>query len=103
MARADDLDVLEKRVVESRPFTFNFSPKMSSGETILSVTALTKAPTAGTPTALTLGSPAISGQQVQVQISGGSNNGKYLMICQVLTSLGNTLQCEGYLLVRDPS
>lgn len=103
MARADDIDVIEKRVAESRVYTFNFAPKMAASETITAVVALTSVPTTTGPAALVLGSSVIASQQVQARISGGTNGGKYFQVCKVTTDAGNTLQCEGYLLVRDPS
>lgn len=102
MSGQNDLEVLEKRVNESRVYDFSFSAKMVDVENISSVLSLVSAATTTGPTALTLGTPAIAGKQVQVRISGGSNGGLYLQTCKVLTNQNNTLQCEGYLLVREP-
>lgn len=102
MARADDIEVLEKRVVESRIYTFNFAPKMAATEAISSLTAFTSTPTTVGPTVLTQGAPVLGTQQVQVRLSGGTDGGKYFQVCKVVTDAGNTLQCEGFLLVREP-
>lgn len=87
---------LYKQPSESRLFSFEFSANMSSGETISSITSVIAA-----PTGVTLGTPTASGTKVQVRISGGTNNTQYTITGIVVTSLGNILEGEGYLVVKD--
>lgn len=96
-----DIEVLEKRGFASRLYNFNFASQMGDDETISSVAELSSIPTSNTAVPLTVGAPAIGAKAVQFRLSGGSHNGKYLQICKVLTSAGNQLQAEGYLLVRE--
>lgn len=103
MARASALITFEKGVSESRLFNFNFSPKMVDDATIVSIVSLTGVATTSGPAALSLGTPIISGKKIQVRISGGTNNAKYLMVARGVTNLDNTIQVSGYLLVRDPA
>lgn len=103
MSGPNDIESLEKRVNESRLYNMNFSPKMSDAESIVSVDLLTSAATTTGPTALVLGTVAISGKQIQFRITGGSDGGKYLLTGRVTTDLSNKIQTEGYLLVREPS
>lgn len=102
MGRADDIEVLEKRLSESKIFHFDFSAKMDDGESISTLVSLVSTPTTAV-TALTLGTPTLSQTKVQVRISGGEDGGKYLQVCKVMTDQDNELQCDGYLLVREPS
>lgn len=91
-----------KLAQESRLFTFDFSLKLASGETLTGTPIVNHAP-ATAPVDLTVGSPAINGATVQVQISAGAGPINYLVSCVVGTSLGNKLECEGYLNVPDAS
>lgn len=102
MSRINEIQTLEKRVNESRLYNMNFSPKMADAESITNIDLFTSAATTTGPTALTLGSPAISGKQVQVRISAGTDGGKYLLTCRITTDQGNKLQAEGYLFVKEP-
>ena len=102
MSGPNDVEILEKRVSESRLYNFNFSPKLSDAESISSLVSLTNAATTTGLTALTVGTAVISGKQIQFRVSGGSDGGKYLFTGRVTTSLSNIVQAEGYLLVREP-
>jgi len=86
---------LKKQVAESRKYTMDFSPNMASSETISSVTSVT-----ATPTGLTIGTPAIVGQTVEVQISVGTNNTLHHVVFKIVTSAANTLVADGWLQVH---
>lgn len=85
-----------KQPTESRAYTMDFAPNMSTGETITSVTSVVS-----TPTGLTVGSNTISGQRAQVRLSGGTAGIAYNVTFIVVTSLSNTLEAEGILVVTD--
>lgn len=88
---------LVKQPSESRIFSMDFAGLMAAGETITSVSSVT-----ATPNGLTLaGSPAASGQVATQRIAGGTSGHKYVVTFIVTTSLGNTLEGEGILQVRD--
>ena len=92
----NDTQVLSKRPAESRLYNMDFSAKMEAGETITGVTSWTSS-----PSGLTVGTAAYSGQTAQARLSAGTDGVKYLQTVVVTTSAGNTLQAEGYLFVRD--
>lgn len=88
---------LTKQPSESRIYDMDFGANMSTAETIISVTSYT-----ASPSGLTL-DPAvsISGKKVQKRISGGVAGTVYKVTAVILTSLGNVLEGEGLLHVRD--
>jgi len=90
------LEVLEKQPRESRVYTIDFSPNMQEGETITSVTTFDV-----TPAGLTYNSATPSGQLIAVRFSGGTASTQYKWSAVVVTSLGNTLEDDGYLHVKD--
>lgn len=88
---------LIKQPGESRLYEFDFSPLLAAGEVLTGVTSVTV-----TPDGLTLsGSAAYSGATVQQRIAGGTTGTRYVVTVVVTTSLGNTLEVEGILQVRD--
>lgn len=91
-----DVPVLYKQPAESRLYDMSFAASMASSETIVSVDLFSF-----TPSGLTVGSPASSGQVVQARISSGTSGVRYKLTCRVTTSLSNILECEGYLQVND--
>lgn len=90
------VETLYKQPTESRVYTMDFSPNMVTGETISSVTSFTVS-----PSGLTSNTATPNGQEVNFRLSGGTANTQYKITCVVATSLGNTLEMEGYLLVED--
>ena len=90
---------LVKQPSENRVYVMDFSGLMSKGETIASVTSVTYT---GPDVALTLSGPVTySGVYAQQRIEGGTSGIKYKVTFVVTTSLGNTLQGEGLLQVKD--
>lgn len=88
-----------KEPSESRLYSFDFSRKLSSGET-LSNPQVTLVGDNTTP-ALTIDAPSVVGALVQVRISAGLSPTIYRLQCLVDTNLSNTLECDGYLVVQD--
>ena len=80
-----------KITTENEQFTFDFSPIMSSSETISSATCTieVKEGTDPTPSSIKVGSPAISGQQVAQRITGGLDGVIYRVEMTATTSLTN--------------
>lgn len=93
----------KKHLGEAYLYTFDFSQVLAGlapGLT-LSGTPLILFVT-GSPTDLVFGAPAISGQGVQVLISGGSQGVQYQMKCRCNLSAGQQIaECLGDLLVSD--
>ena len=80
-----------KITTENEQFTFDFSPIMSSSETISSATCTieVKEGTDPSPNSIKVGSPAISGQQVAQRITGGLDGVIYRVEMTATTSLTN--------------
>jgi hypothetical protein len=91
------MDSRVKQPSESRLYNMDFDELLEeTGETIATVESIV-----ASKTGLTLGPPAISGSKVQFRISGGMANNSYIITVKVTTSLGNTLEGEGLLKVRE--
>jgi hypothetical protein len=86
---------LRKPAGMARYYLFDFSAfaEVRAGET-LSTPAITS-----TPTGLIVGSPTVSGSQVQVLVSGGTAGTRYTLTVTVNTSGGAVLTFDGGLLV----
>lgn len=75
----------------------DFSPLLAAGETITSVTSVV-----ASPNTLTLSGPAtFTGAFAVQRIAGGTAGTKYKVTFVVVTSMGNTLESEGFLQVKD--
>ena len=86
-------------------FDFSQEPEIVAGQTIASITSVTSEVVlnwykAGTPTALSLGTPGISGSKVLVNLTGGHPGYSYLMTCVVQTSLAKKPVRTGVLYVQ---
>ena len=89
--------LLVKQPSESNVYTFEFRQLLDDGETLASVVSVS-----GSPAGLTLGTPTHNANsRVQVRISGGAVDVKYKVTAIVTTSLNNTKEGEGYLVVAD--
>lgn len=101
------MDLLEKQPDESRVYDMDFSPKMSSAEVINAVSSVSQhkrlADDSYEATAeLTFPSVAtFSGQIAQQRIEDGTHETTYKVTYVITTDLGNTLEAEGLLYVRD--
>jgi hypothetical protein len=93
-----------KLTTESELFSFNYSPILAVGETILTAacTVQVKDGTDPNPSAIKIGSPAISGAVVVQRISGGLSGVIYRLEMTVTTSLTNTYTLVGDLSVYTP-
>lgn len=91
-----DLPYLEKQPVESRVYTFDFTPNMTESESITAITSLTAA-----PVGLTISGQVFSGKKVQARVAAGVDGTQYKFTVVVATDDGNTLSMEANLLVRD--
>ena len=105
MARVSSVSTLYKKDVETRQYAMDFSNLLATAETI---EASSPAPVAtqervggGVTTDLSIGVPAISGQNVTVTIAGGIDGRKYRVNILITTSAGQILEGDGILSVRD--
>ena len=100
-------DTLRKQPAESRLFDMDFSPRIATGEVLIgtpTVTEKTIDQTTGAKTVssdLTIGTATILLQVAQARISAGLDGVLYEVTFVVSTSLGNTVEAEGLLLVQD--
>jgi hypothetical protein len=94
MARA-----LVKQPAESRLYSMDFRHLMTSAETISTIASTTVSPTTLSP--LLIASSAISGQKVQLRLTGGLDGTEYKVTVRITTSSSNTLEGEGDLEVTD--
>lgn len=100
-------DTLRKQPAESRLYDMDFSPRIAAGENLSgtpTVSEKTVNQETGAKTSssdLTFGSATISGQVAQVRVAGGLDDVLYEVTFLASTSLGNTVEAEGLLLVQD--
>lgn len=90
-----NITTLEKFREESRLFSFDFSlqPELRTvPPAVLDAPAVT-----ATPDGLTIGTPAVSGTRVNVQLSEGTNGVTYLVECLVNTDGGAVIAGIGKL------
>lgn len=90
------MQTLIKQPSESRLFSMDFSPLLSPGESVDSVTSVT-----ASPAGLTLSGNAVRGVFAEVRAAGGTDSTRYKVTFVVVSSAGNTLESEGVLLVKD--
>lgn len=93
-----------KLTTENELFTFDYSPILTSTETInsASCTVQVKDGTDANPNNIKVGSPAISGTKVVQRISGGLSGVTYRLEMTVNTSLTNVYTLVGDLAVYTP-
>ena len=89
-------NILEKQPSETRLMTMDFSASMSSGEIVSSLDSTTT-----TPVGVTFGTVTLGTKSVSVLISGGTDKKKYKIQFIVTTSLGQVLENEGYLQIKE--
>lgn len=89
-------NILTKQPTETRLMTMDFSSSMSTGETILSIDDIST-----NPIGPTFGTATTGTQFASVLISGGTDKKKYKIQITVTTSLGQILENEGYLEIKD--
>ena len=93
-----------KLTTENELFTFDYSPIIASGETISTATCNVevKDGSDSNPSAILVGSPAISGSQVVQRIYGGVSGTTYRLEMTITTSLTNTYTLVGDVSVYTP-
>lgn len=99
---ATGYEALEKTVYADRLFAFDFAPQLGGNSVagILSVVAVNQDKISGSSD-LTVGSPAISGSEVQAQLSDGTDGEDYVLEGRCTDSSGNKLSMFGTLQVRN--
>lgn len=85
---------LQKRSDWSRLYNFEFAQfeEIVAGDTISSASV-------PAVVGLTLGTPAISGSQVQLTIAGGTVGATYKVVCTITTAASRILSIEGLLAI----
>lgn len=91
---------LVKGTQESRLFGIDFSRLLNSGEALTAITSVVSSPT-GTTADLVISGQSINGTQVQFRVSGGQTQITYQITAVVQTSLGNTLEGAGRLVIGE--
>jgi hypothetical protein len=88
--------MLVKQPGESRVYSIVFAQNMVLGESIVGVNALSCS-----PAGLVFGTALMVNQELQFRLSGGVDRESYSIKASVSTSLGNILEHDVILLVRD--
>lgn len=91
------MKTLTKLPGESRNYTFDFVNIL--GDADLTGTPVISQEVADGEGSLTIGTPSISGDTVTVQLSGGTDGSKYLVVATCGDTASNTLQVAGKLSV----
>lgn len=87
---------------ETRTYSFEFEDQdeIEAGESLSATVTVTKTQVAGDADTLTVGTPAVAGTKVNVEISGGALNDVYQLRCDVTTSSGAIISLVGLLAIR---
>lgn len=88
-------EIPEKQPDETRTARFEFSAMLATGESLSSGASITS-----DPSGLTISGITITGTKVECLIAGGTDGQRYHLDCSVVTSLSQTVHCDGYLIVR---
>lgn len=96
------LPVLVKQPAEKRTYRIEFT-NLLVGATLATVNSVSSENQnkVGGSTAVTLGTPAVSGDAVEFTIEAGTDDENYKITAEVVDSEGNILEGEGMLYVRD--
>ena len=100
-------ETLNKQPWEDRLYDMDFSPRLATGENLTgtpTVTEQTVDQQTGVKTAstdLTIGTATVSLQTAQVRISAGLSGVLYEITFRASTTLSNSVEAEGLLLVLD--
>ena len=89
-------EILNKQPSESDIYDIDFAPVLRAGDNIDSVTSVTT-----TQSGLVIGSPAKSGQKVQVQISSGTDGTLYKLTAIIVSVAGHIKELDVLLRVED--
>lgn len=85
----------QKQPTESRSQTFDFSDKLSPGDTVLSITSVL------VPSGITATAGTLVGNTVTVRFSGGAAGTDYLAQVRVTTTNGDILELDCTIEVRE--
>ncbi len=88
---------LIKQPSESRVYAIDFQKLLASGDSVKTISSLTTSPAAQ----LTLSSQRIVTPKVLVRVQDGVAGTLYAITCIVTTTLGDTLEGEGELEVKN--
>jgi hypothetical protein len=90
---------LIKQLGESLPYAFEFALNLHPNEALASAGTVTVVRLDGQDSDLIVGPPAVSGSQVLVNVSGGSDGVTYQLSVPVVTTLGTRVG-QGRLVVK---
>jgi hypothetical protein len=88
-------EILTKQEHESLLIHFDFGEELAPTESIAQCSG-----TVASPTSITIGPPQVSGDSVQVRVSGGTSTINYVLTCTVVTTAGNIFEGQGVLIVE---
>lgn len=89
-------EILEKQPSESFLYTIDFSDRLTAGDNIASIDALTVA-----PAGLTLSGQTLSGQTVQFRAAAGATGTLYQITAVVTSVAGDIAEAEARLRVEE--
>jgi hypothetical protein len=87
-----------KQPSENRLYDMDFAANLRSGDSIASVVSVTSDQADDT---LVIGAASISGSRIQFRLSGGVAGLTHKITAKVQTTLGDSLEGEGYVKVAD--
>ncbi len=95
------VNLLSKAAGETQTYVFDFTSRLSIGETLLTaaVAATVWSGDDPLPSAIISGSASIAGPKVSQKVTAGVTGTVYDLVCTVTTSAGQTLQLAGYLAI----
>lgn len=88
-------EIVTKQERESLLIHFDFGDELAPTEAVARCSEII-----ASPTSVTLGPPQVSGDSVQVRVSGGTATINYVLTCTVVTSAGNIFEGQGVLIVE---
>lgn len=91
--------ILTKGELETRRYSIDFTSLMSTGETIVSIDDISQIKNCDNNEDLTFDNEEISGQTVEVDVSGG-DKGTYKIVFVITTSSNQVLQGVGRLRIE---
>lgn len=94
--------ILEKNPTEAMDFTWDFLSDLATAETIVSITSILVYNQAALTSDITVTASAITtAARVTALLSGGVNGVTYVIKCQVVTNLGQTLIASVWVVIQD--
>ncbi len=84
---------------ETLRISFEFSPSLAVGETVSSASANATVYSGDEDATLSVGPDTITGGEVSLLISGGTEGVTFLVTCAAVSSLGQILHQSGYVTI----